>query len=153
MYCSINDILNDIGLNEIIELTNDENRAFDQINLSDQNDAVVKRINEQILSADEEINGYLRSRYSLPLTVIPERIKTISKEIAIYNLYKRRHRLDMTDSIVSIYKSKIDELNKIQKGFIVLEIQQITSESGRGELRTNKTSVDRIFNKDLLSRF
>lgn len=144
MYCEVADILNDLSKDELISLLNDENRQKSAIDLTDEQDLVVFRCNEQISISGNEIDGYLRSRYSMPLSPVPARIKQICKDIAIYNCYKRRMRLDMPESIVRIYGERIKELINIQKGLINLEV---TPPDDNAEIIINKTESDRIFSK------
>ena len=151
MYCSLTDILNDISQDEVIRLTNDENDELEDIDLTDEDDVRVVRVAEQIRSADEEIDGYLRSRYMLPFTTTPGRLLTISKDISIYNLYKRRFRLELPESIVAIYRQRISELEKIQRGVISLDIP--TADEPESEIVINKSSGDRLFPKDTLSQY
>jgi phage gp36-like protein len=111
------------------------------------------RILEQIKAADDEIDGYLRSRYNLPLTTTPARIKQISKDLSIYNIYKRRHRADMPDSLISLYKSTIGELEQIRKGYISLEITDTPGIVEAADILTNKKANDKIFTRDYLNSF
>lgn len=154
MYSSLNNITEHIDLDLIIQLVNDENRRTEDVdvNLDDPDDLVVKRVTEAIKSADAEIDSYLISKYSVPLTAVPDIIEDISIDLAIYNLYKRRHRLDMPESLTDMRKLRVKQLEQIQKGMMQLPIQQQTSDKGSGEFRTNKSSEDKIFNKDLLDK-
>lgn len=151
MYCSIEDISKDLSLDVIIRLVNDENLSPDTIDLTDEDSPPVLRITEQIKAASTEIDGYIRSRYTVPMLPIPDRVKHICKDISIYNLYKRRFRLEMPESLVSIYKQRTSELEKIQKGIINLDVQE--PPSGSGQFVINKTSNDRVFGKDVLNGF
>jgi len=152
MYCKIKDILNNIERGELISLVNDENRS--SVDLSDNADPCVIRIQEAISQADEEINGYLRSRYTLPFQTVPESVYFISIDIAIYRLYQRRHRLDMPESLTSIYHDRKRELEKIQRGEILLYIQEEPSVPASAvDILTNKTPEDKIFSKTTLDMF
>ena len=71
MYCSISDILTDLPRNEVINLANDENRLESAINLNSGSDVPVVRVNTIISSTEEQINMYLRSRYTLRLLQSP----------------------------------------------------------------------------------
>ncbi|MCU7494764.1 MAG: DUF1320 domain-containing protein [Ignavibacteria bacterium] len=154
MYSSFDEIKQDIDQDLLIQLTNDENRTMEEISLSDPEDPIIKRVNNAVKDADDEIDSYLRSRYTLPLTSVPNRVKKFSRSIAVYNLYKRRHILEMPESLVTDYKLTVKDLLSIQKGFIQLEIDKISDTPGQGvEIRVNKTQEDRIFSKDVLSRF
>jgi len=48
-------------------------------------------ITRSIADADAEIDGYCGVRYTVPFTTIPTIIRKVSVDIAIYNLYARRH--------------------------------------------------------------
>jgi phage gp36-like protein len=47
-------------------------------------------IDEAIAAADDEINGYLATRITVPVSPVPGIIKRLSARLAIYQLYKRR---------------------------------------------------------------
>jgi len=159
MYSNIADLLKDNDENIIKDFVNDENRTKSLIVLDatdpnyDANDVAVLRIDEQITAADDEIDSYLRGRYDLPLASVPGRIKQISKDIAIYNLYKRRQRDSMPDSIVSIYKERLKELEKIRSGKIDLGIESTEVKSSSGIFRTNKKSTDKMFPTSTLDNY
>lgn len=143
--------MKDLDESQLVELSDDENRGESTIDFSDETDPATVRVLEQIDSASEEIDGYLRSAYSLPFTEVPERVKQICKDISIYNLYKRRQRTDMPESLTSIYKARITELKDIQKGIISLGIE--STQTDTSEFHTNKTEDDKVFTKDVLGKF
>lgn len=149
-YSTITDILFDLPKNEVINLTNDEKRQADQINFKNSDDECVKRVNKAIEDADQEINGYLRSRYSLPILETPKLLTKISKDIAIYNLFCRRFRIDIP--FREVYLSRVKELVLIQKGDINLDIPEST-EDNSGVYLINKTSADRLFSKSELDLY
>lgn len=136
-YIDYNKLTQYIDEKELINLTDDEN-----IGMVEQS-----KIDEAINSATNEINSYLQDKYTIPLSPPPKLIIDICADITIYNLYKRRMRLNMPESIINIYNDAIDKLEKIRKGMIVLNISQTESS---GFIKINKTENDRIFNKDLL---
>lgn len=144
MYCEITDIIEDLNADEVVRLVDDESR-LELVDLTDVGDVATKRVLAQINAADDEIDGYLRSAYTLPFDIVPDRIRQISKDISIYNLYKRRFRLEMPETLVSIYKERIAELTKIQKGTIKLDIT-IDAATSPSEFKVNKTSDNKIFN-------
>lgn len=114
----------------------------------------VQIVEDAISSADELIDGYLRSRYALPLMTTPKLITNISVDLAIYFLHQRRFRTNMPESIESQYKNQLKLLEQIQKGFLHLGIEQkstLTNQSGG--VRVNKTDSDRYFSKNLMDRF
>lgn len=149
MYSTLADILFDLPKNELINLVNDENRNIDLINLNDPNDICVQRVNKAITDADNEINDYIRSRYKLPLATIPGSIIKISKDIAIYNLYLRRFKVETPYR--EIYLSRIAELKLIQAGKVNLDIDN--EEDSSPIYSTNKKSSDRLFNNTTLTQY
>lgn len=46
-------------------------------------------IQEAMVDADGEIDGYLAKRYPVPLSQIPKAINKFAKDIAVYNLFSR----------------------------------------------------------------
>lgn len=78
-YCSQSDLLTMISQEELAELTAET---------GDLPDPLV--VNEAIARADAEIDAYLGSRYSVPLSPTPPRIKALAVDMAIYHLYSRR---------------------------------------------------------------
>ncbi len=150
LYATISDILSDIDSELLIQLVNDENTTVD---LEDDDDPAVVRINQQITTAGDEIDGYIRAHHSLPLDPVPGLIRQICVDIAIYNLYKRRHRLDMPESIVNIYRDKVKLLEAIQKGVVTIGTSGTPAAGESAGVRVNKTDDDRIFGRDVLDAY
>jgi phage gp36-like protein len=144
VYCALSDILSAASEVEIARLTDDESgRTI--------NEDVV---NTAISKGDELINGYLRSRYDVPLSSPPLLIRNISVDLALYYLNQRRYRTNMPESVENQYKATVKILEQIQKGFVNLGIEPQADEGGQvGIYRTNKTSSDKLFNKELLDKF
>jgi phage gp36-like protein len=128
-----------ITLEELTRLTDDDN--YGVINES--------RVEEAINSASQDFENYLRDIYDISQfpSSLPEMLVQIICDITIYNLYKRRYRLEMPESITEIYKMAIDKLNKIARGEIQINLPRKTS---AGFIKINKTESDRIFNKNTL---
>ncbi|CAG0979983.1 hypothetical protein ANAEL_01688 [Anaerolineales bacterium] len=150
LYATISDILSDIDSELLIQLVNDENTTVD---LEDDDDPAVVRINQQITTAGDEIDGYIRAHHALPLDPVPGLIRQICVDIAIYNLYKRRHRLDMPESIVNIYRDKVKLLEAIQKGVVTIGASGTPAAGESAGVRVNKTDDDRIFGRDVLDAY
>ncbi len=142
-YCAINDIKQLISEQQLIELTDD---TAVEINTT--------AVDSAIIYADTLINGYIRGSYTLPFDTTPGIIKNISAELALYKLYKKRFGDDMPDTRQSSYNENIKLLKDIQKGIIDLGIQdtQATIER-KSTIFINKTDTDRVFSKDLMSRY
>ena len=109
MYCSIQDIKDDLTEKVVAQLSNDENPNL---------------VNEEIVSkyiseSSQLIEGFLRSRYGLPLRNEHAILKKVCIDIVKYELYKRRGKV--FDNIQNLYKDGIATLEKIQKGMITLD--------------------------------
>ncbi len=152
MYCNLDNIKDQLSIDEILPLVNDEKRAVADIDLTDKDDECLIRINDCIRKADNEIDSYLRSRYELPFAEVPEEIIDISVDLAIYNLYMRRKRLNMPESIDKNYKKRIQDLKELQKGTKLLKADGKTPDMST-DIEVNKRPEDRIFNNGLLDQF
>jgi len=149
-YSTLDSVTKKIDQVVLIQLLNDEVRDSSVINLSDPNDLVVQRFEEAASSAQAEIDPYLRGRYTLPLSPVPEIIIDISDDITIYNCHKRRG--DIPEDRTENYKMAVKKLDKIGTGKMDIgvanEPQQISN-----EIKTNKTASDREFNDDMWSKY
>jgi phage gp36-like protein len=109
MYCNVQDIKDDLTEKVVAQLSNDENP--NEVN----EEIVIKYISE----STQLIDGFLRSRYGLPLEKEHSIIKKLCIDIVKYELYKRRGKV--FDNIQNLYKDGISTLEKIQKGMIILD--------------------------------
>ena len=109
MYCSIQDIKDDLTEKVVAQLSNDENPNL-------VNEEIV---NKYISESSQLIEGFLRSRYELPLSNEHAILKKVCIDIVKYELYKRRGKV--FDNIQNLYKDGIATLEKIQKGMITLD--------------------------------
>jgi phage gp36-like protein len=145
MYCSIDDLFSISAQAEILQLVNDENRSAEDIVLTDSDDVCVVRLNTAINSASEEIDGYLRGRYTLPLSSTPTIVKLICVDLAYHSLFKRRNagseRMEPMQVLRTLAERKLAD---IRKGVINLPNELISGGLVGGVL-TNKTDDDRIF--------
>lgn len=78
-YCTQDELLLMITVEELSELTTEMGEAPD-----------LMVVEEAIAKADGEIDAYLGIRYSLPLAGIPDRVRSLSVDMALYHLYSRR---------------------------------------------------------------
>lgn len=152
-YSSIESLSNAIGEQSLINYVNDEAVPENDIDLFDENDLRVKRINAILEKVYDQINGYLTARYELPFTEIPKQLIPISDDMCVYYLVQRRNRNDMPKDIVDVYKLRLSELDKISVGKIILDIANEEPPGMSSEIQTNKTSTDRIFNDDAWSKY
>lgn len=152
MYCTITDILKKIDKSVVLELTNDENRSVDLIDLDDTEDVVTERITAAITEACEEADTYLRSQYTLPLEETPVRLKDICVDITVYCLYKRRHWEEIPEGVSDIYSKRLKDLDKIQAGLIDLGVADYPQHMNN-EIAVNKTEDSRLFTDSQLDKY
>lgn len=141
-YCTSDDIEIQIGKNSLIQLTNDDNTQQTV-------DSVV--VEEALIYSSTLIDGYLRGKYNLPLNTRFPLLRVVAIDICIYRLYSRRIYTDMPETISENYKNAIRTLEQLKKGVITLETSESTEVKTSGEYRTNKTELDRIFNKKVIN--
>src|SRR5574344_775307 len=136
-YCNSNDIEIQIGTNSLVQLTNDDS--------SQQTvDNVV--VEEALIYSSTLIDGYLRGRYSLPLNTQFPLLRIVAMDLCTYRLYSRRLVTEMPEAVLNAYKNAIKTLENLQKGVITLETEE-NETLQNAEYRTNKTEIDRLFNK------
>lgn len=143
MYCSLDDLKKQVQEDALIQLTDD--------NQTGQLDLDI--VEEAIIYSETLIDGYLRGRYTLPLSAIPAVIKILAVDLSIYRLYSRRFHTDTPDAITEKYKISIRILEQIQKGIISLGLETPGRPPELGEYRTNKSFDDRTFNKHTLNGY
>lgn len=108
MYCAKADIRDLLEEQQLVQLTDDENTG-------EVNDA---RVDKAIADACGEIDGYLGSRYPLPLATVPAIVRKCAVDIAIYNLFSRI--LGAPEERRNRYKDAVAFLAKVGSGAISL---------------------------------
>jgi phage gp36-like protein len=78
-YCTQSDLEKMVPVKELAELTTEEGDIPDPTTVA-----------EIISKADAEIDSYVSIRYETPFSSIPDMIRALSMDIAIYHLYSRR---------------------------------------------------------------
>lgn len=142
MYCTLADITKAIPEENILQLTDDTGTG----------EIDTEKINDAISYAEQLINGYLRGRYTLPLDPVPELIRHMATDLAIFHLYSRRFELEMPQGMMDKYKNALKLLEQIQKGLIRIGAE-VSESPGHGYYKTNKTAGDRVFTKESLKQF
>lgn len=107
-YSTQADVLLQIDEIRLVQLTDDEGSGA--INPD--------RVTRAIADADEEIDGYLGSRHTVPISPVPGILRKFSVDIAIYNLYRRVD--NMTDQRAEAYRNAIRFLEQVANGKISL---------------------------------
>ena len=107
-YCTIDDIRKQIEEARLIQLTDDEGTGA----------VVTVRVDRAISDADEEINGYLGARLSVPVSPVPESLRRLSTDITVYNLYGRREKVP--ENRIERYRNAIKFLGQAALGRVSL---------------------------------
>jgi phage gp36-like protein len=135
-YCTQNDLLTMIPLQELAELSADS---------GDTPDSEV--VDEAIHRADAEIDAYLGMRYTLPLSPLPDQVKGLSIDMALYHLYSRRSVAPTVRR--QKYEAAVAFLKLVAAGESVLENTGDTTSSGdQVVVGSEFSSATRIFTRN-----
>ncbi len=140
-YCTKSDILNILPEAELVQLTTDTGSTVD--------DSVVGTM---IAWADAEIDAYLGNRYQVPVNPVPEKLKALSVDIAVYRLYCRRS--SVPDARLNAYRDAVTFLRQVASGKSV--IMYNNSEIPRSSVLRHVadfTSATKIFGRDNMSGY
>lgn len=115
-------------------------------------------INREISRVDGLIDGYLRSRYALPLSEIPPELAGYAEDMAIARIYGCMPERTTPEDVTRAAKEAVAWLRDVQKGLASLSVAELpqapTGGAGTtGFFRTSKTAEDRIFNDTALDSF
>jgi phage gp36-like protein len=151
-YCALADILDQLEEQKLIQLTDDENLNPATIDSEDPDCAdIIARIDKAIADADAIIDSYCEGRYTVPLSPVPNRIRQIDVDVAIYNLYSRRSGGGVPEIRSERYKEVIRFLEKVAEGKITLGAS--TPAPANTEHPVDIAGNERIFTRDLLDGF
>ena len=139
MYCTIEDIKQLLNGKVLADLTDDDGTG-----MVDES-----KVDWAIGLAEDLIDTYIGTRYSLPLDSVPESIKGVCVDIAIYNLYSRRVDI-VPETRKERYQNALKLLQDIAAGKIKLDTG---STEGENQIKGNKLVDDRTFSDDLMDRY
>ena len=131
-YATQQNLIDRFGTTELAQLT--DRTAGTTI------DATV--VAKALTDADAEINGYLATRYTLPLSPVPTIIERLACDIARYFLFEDR----VTEQVKARYDAAIKFLTNVSKGVITLGVDAASAapaESGGAQV----TAGDRVFTR------
>jgi len=140
MYCTLADITSTITLDDVLQLTDD----------NDTGSVDTAKVDEAIAKADGLISAFIGG---VTLDTVPELIRQISVELSIYNLYKRRFAANMPESIERGYTHAMDLLKQIQSGKLSIGVEATEQTAPDRHYKTNKTSSDRMFSRSRLDGY
>ncbi len=142
MYCTLQDIKDQLPESVIIELTDDESNGT--VNQG--------RVDAAIKAATDIINTYCRGLYPVPFNPVPGEILSVAVDIAKFNLFSRRgFNEDTADSVVvKRYNAAIKWLENVAKGTVKLDYS-LPAPANEGGVSI--TSTTRVFSRDKLGGF
>jgi phage gp36-like protein len=91
MYCTEQDLIDRFGERELIQLTD-----FDMIDEIGQ-----ISIDQAIADIDGKIDGFLRSRYALPLVYVPQELIAVACDLTRYQLHRESADPAVTEQLVT----------------------------------------------------
>lgn len=139
-YATQQDLINRFGTVEVTELS-------DRDNTGAINAAIVA---QALADADAMINGYVASRYTLPLSTVPAEINRLACDVARYFLSQRP-----TEEVRTRYEDARAWLAQVAKGTFGLGIsndQAATPAAPAGGPQVSQ-GADRQFTQDSLQGF
>lgn len=137
MYCTVQDIEVDIGLQTLIMLTDDNKTG-----------AVIDEIVDKYISEEESyINSYISNNYTLPITDLSglNILKQIEVTLVVCDLYRRGIGLNYPETLEMRRASAIADLNKIQKGLITLQAHNESEHKYVVSKRIRKIDADNLY--------
>lgn len=136
MYCTLDDIIADIGYDDLQQITDDHKTGV-------VDEGIVQRKIEEV---DNYINSYIREHYSLPITSPGglSVLKKIAVSLVVCELYQRRLGLDYPETLSRRKQDAVADLGKIQKG--IINLQENTTNVEKKYLVSKR---NRIFRSEL----
>lgn len=136
-YASQQDLIERFGSDEITQISDETG------------DGVLDagRIAQALADADAQIDGYLGSRYTLPLTTVPPGLNLLACDVARYRLARLP-----TDEMRARYQDALRWLKSIASGDFGLGVDgagQTPTETGGVQAVANRP----VFNRETLSDF
>ena len=106
-YCSEYDLLKMIPEAELVDLTVESGDVPDSLIIADA-----------INKAEAEIDSYLGVRYVVPVSPVPDQVKALAVDLAIYHLYSRRNLVPPVRQ--QRYAAAVALLKQVRSGEIVI---------------------------------
>lgn len=109
MYATVTDLSTRLSQREIIQLTNPNTVGAIAVN-----DVVA---NAAIADGQGLVDSYLGQRVTLPLATVPQVVKTLTLDIAIYYLHTKVGNTNIAESMTAkLYDDAIKQLTRFAKG-------------------------------------
>ncbi|MBN2544580.1 MAG: DUF1320 domain-containing protein [Spirochaetes bacterium] len=139
MYCEEEDLYSQFNKEVLVGFATESD---------DADDAYKDRIAALISAAEAEVNGYLAKQYKLPLTIVPDAVKNVTIDIAIYKILGRKGiKKDSEESIwIDRYKNAIKFLEGVRDG--KNDIGIVTEEGVSSPSNYSFKSEEKVFDSD-----
>jgi phage gp36-like protein len=141
MYATKADIMEQLPEAELIGLTDDAG-------VGAVDDAIVDR---SIADADATVDAYCQDRYPVPFASVPAIIRSISVDLAIYNLYSRRAVAEVPEVRKDRRKDALRFLEKVAEGKIKLGATDQTPVASGNSVAV--VAPDRVFTRESLEDY
>ncbi len=145
-YCTVSDITAVIPNNELIQITNDAGGSVID----------TAKITDEIVYVDNVIDGYIRGRYSLPLTTVPDELKYLARDYVVYQLYSRRMLTEVPISVEQRFKNVNQILRDIRNRKYNLGVESVDGYPDPN-LKTDKdlttSTKNQYYNKDMWDNY
>ncbi|MBL0142657.1 MAG: DUF1320 domain-containing protein [Betaproteobacteria bacterium] len=139
-YCAQADLEARFGAEELKQLTDETNVPPATIEVAEVANACAE--------ASSLIDGYLRSRYTLPLSTIPDVLKKWACDIARFYLWD--DRAGEGTPVRAAYDDALKQLEAVAKGTFAL-VTSAGADVSQGTGSIAISTSDRVFTDDLLS--
>lgn len=90
---------------------------------SDSAAVIDARVLEACQDADALVDGYIGSKYKLPLASAPRIIVKTAVDLAVYNLHQRRPNITIPEDVAEAQKNAVKLLDAIARGIVTLGVQ------------------------------
>lgn len=161
-YSTNESLLEEIAPTEVMALIDDESADFESFEVLTATAADAQAAGHEVAklhlerlakaraNADHLIDAYMISHAAVPLSPVPPLVEKISNDLTIYYLYQRRMRERIPEGIQQAYKTSLDSLRELQKGYIRASE---TPNPAANQIRTNKKHSDRLFSDENLRSY
>jgi phage gp36-like protein len=105
--------------------------------------SVDDNLNSAISSADSLINGYIGSAVKLPLTPVPDILKQVSYDIAVFHLHDRIQYKDIPERIRDKYDAALNYLKDVAAGKVIIDGVQAEQAEGQIQYGSDGCLFDR----------
>lgn len=141
-WCTVEDILAALPEADVLGLVDDEGAGtLDAERLA--------RVDTAIAEAGSLVDAHVAGKL-VGVLAVPDILRLKCRDLAVYNLYRRRFPTAVPDSVTRDYREALRLLEAIRDGKLQLGAESAVAP---GVYRTNKTRDDRLFSTELLGRF